>query len=299
MIRAKVPSPSPAPWIRGIVNVHPAAGGVDRHQPQRQRHHQGHHQVQHVNPSISARISCRPALLPLPTARRPAKRQAGCQRERRSLPQPAPWPPWWGSVGWRPYCTPPACTAHPRSHPGAAAAHPPGGLQPQRGGSVAQPSKLADTLAAMLSMVSPVPGYLGKEQPEHRSKQPGQLSCQPGPPHHLHHPGPQAQHPRDGQAQLHAAWVPSTAAAATWADCPVASPHRMESTTIPVQRIVIVIPLSPPSNHIYGTCLEKITILCRGVHFSDFPVFPSFFALSEHFLQNLHKLWLTQSHFVV
>ena len=37
----------------------------------------------------------------------------------------------------------------------------------------------------------------------------------------------------------------NTAAAATWADCPVASPHRMESTTIPVQRIVIVIPLSP------------------------------------------------------
>ena len=107
------------------------------------------------------------------------------------------------------------------------------------------PSKLADTLAAMLSMVSRSRATWGKSSRSIGRSSRDSFSASPD--RRITSITPVHRHsiPAMDRHSSTAAWVPSTAAAATWADCPVASPHRMESTTIPVQRIVIVIPLSP------------------------------------------------------
>ncbi len=79
----------------------------------------------------------------------------------------APPPPWWGSVGWRPYCTPPACTGCP-APPRGAAAHPPGGLQPQGVAALPSPRRLAETLAGNGVHGAPVPGKVREQPPAER-----------------------------------------------------------------------------------------------------------------------------------
>ena len=58
------------------------------------------------------------------------------------------------------------------------------------------------------------------------------------------------------RASCTAADVPSTAAAATSGPRPVARPHRMEITTIPVQ-ITVIVKLSTPLLSIYTRQLEN------------------------------------------
>lgn len=61
-----------------------------------------------------------------------------------------------------------------------------------------------------------------------------------------------------------AAAAPSMAAAATAGPFPVARPHRMETTTIPVQITVIAIPDTSPSSPIYTGCPQE-TCLRSGL----------------------------------
>ena len=119
------------------------------------------------------------------------------------------------------------------------------------------PSRLADTLAEMLSITPRSPDTwgnrtdsTGRSSRDSPSARPERRMISMTPVHRHSMPA------MDTHSST-AAWVPSTAAAATCSPRPVARPHRMDRTAIPVQIHAIVIQPAP-SRPIYTEVISGI-----------------------------------------
>ena len=117
--------------------------------------------------------------------------------------------------------------------------------RPRGVAALPSPSRLADTLAEMLSMVSRSLAAWGKSRRSTGASSRDSPSASPDRRMTSITPVHRQSIPAMDRASCTAAEAPSTAAEATAGPRPVASPHRMERTTIPVQITVIVMPIPP------------------------------------------------------